>query len=60
MQMNTVKDTQGETILLTYAELDAVIGGKTAATGTGKRGLHDMIIVKTVDSSSPSGAGLAI
>jgi type VI protein secretion system component Hcp len=44
-QMNTDKDTQGETILLTDADLDAVVGGAVS--------LHDIAIVKHVDKASP-------
>jgi type VI protein secretion system component Hcp len=43
--MNTDKDTRGETILLTDAELDAVVGGAVA--------LHDFAFVKHVDKASP-------
>jgi type VI protein secretion system component Hcp len=42
---DTDKDTQRETILLTDAELDAVVGGAVA--------LHDFAIVKHVDKASP-------
>jgi type VI protein secretion system component Hcp len=42
--MNTDKNTQRETILLTDAELDAVVGGGVA--------LHDIVIVKHVDKAS--------
>ena len=43
--MNTDKDSQLETILLTDAELDAVVGGTVT--------LHDFAFVKHVDKASP-------
>ena len=43
--MNTDKDTHSETILLTDADLDAVVGGAVA--------MHDFAIVKHVDKASP-------
>jgi type VI protein secretion system component Hcp len=47
--MKTDRERHDETVLLTDAELDAVVGG---AAGDGKGAMHDFVIVRHLDKAS--------